>query len=318
MSLAFLTKIVAAFDFLAFFAFLFIDSGVNSFEKLKETAFKKLIPFSLGFMAPILLTSLYFLVTNNFKDFFSALLFSNVGYVGYANKLIIPQGLLYLKAILLAVFTLILYIKRKSIPRNILFVLVWLAFSLFNALFSQRPYTHYLLVVLPSFCLALCVIFAEKKRGVLGLIALSIVIIFISKNFNLNGRLLTYYVNLIDFCTGRKDVSGYQNFFDRNTSRDYELARYIRSHTNGSDGVFIWGNNAQIYKLSNKKPILRYTVAYHITNFKGAIEELDKAIETKKPKFIILMPNAAPYPLSLEKYEEKIDIQKAKIYEKVL
>ncbi len=317
LGLAFLTKTVAAFDFLAFSGFLFIFSSGFDISKIKQT-FKTLFPLALGFLTPIAGTFAYYFLTHNFKDFFQALLFSNVGYVGYANKLIIPQGFLILKSTLLGLFVLGLYIKRNTIPRNILFILIWLGFSLFNALFSQRPYTHYLLVLLPSFCLILGLIFSEKRRAILGFITLTIVLILITKNFNLNGRFLEYYTNFIAFSFGKKDVTSYQNFFDKNTARDYELARYIRTNTNENETILVWGNNAQIYKLSGKVPIFRYTVAYHITNFKGAILEMDQAVEKEEPKLIILMPNVAMYPLSLANYSEKIDIKGAKIYEKVL
>ena len=111
LSLAFLIKVVAIFDFLTFGSFLFVDPE----KSFKEKFTQKLIPFVLGFSIPVALTFAYFLATNNFKDFFNALLFSNVGYVGYGNKFIIPQGLLYLKAAALSSFIGFLCLKRNSI-----------------------------------------------------------------------------------------------------------------------------------------------------------------------------------------------------------
>lgn len=317
IGIAFLLKIVAVFDLLAFFSFIFIIN-VDSLKTLFKTITGCLMPISVGFAIPVLLTASYFAVTNIFKDFYSAILSSNVGYVGYGNELIIPQGFLILKSGVLGLFILTLYVKNKRIPKNVLFILTWLGFSLFNALFSQRPYTHYLLVLLPSFCLLLGIVLSGKKRTILGFITLSIVLIFIANNFNLRGRLLDYYVNFISFSIGTKSISDYQKFFDGNTPRDYEIARYIKLATKESETIFIWGNNAQVYKLSNKTPISRYVVAYHITNFKGATDEVNNAIQTKNPTLIIVMPNVGPYPFNLNNYSEKIDIQGAKFYEKIL
>lgn len=317
LGIAFLLKIVAVFDLLAFFSFIFIIN-VDSLKNFFKTIIKYLLPISVGFAVPIILTILYFLARDSFKDFYTAILSSNVGYVGYGNKLIIPQGFLILKSAILGLFILALYIKNKSISKNILFILTWLAFSLFNALFSQRPYTHYLLVLLPSFCLLLGIVLSGKKRVILGFITLTIVLIFIANNFNLRGRLLDYYVNYISFTTGSKSVSDYQKFFDGNTPRDYEIARYIKLNTKDNETIFIWGNNAQVYKLSNKIPPSRYVVAYHITNFKNALSEVDKAIQVKKPTLIIIMPNVSPYPFSLVNYNEKIELQGVKFYEKIL
>ena len=313
LSLAFLTKMVAVFDFFAFGSFLFVDPE----KSFREKFIQKLIPFVLGFSIPVLLVMSYFFVTNSFKDFLNAFLFSNVGYVGYANKFIIPQGLLYLKMVFVASFVFLLLLKRNSVPRSMIFVLIWFSFSLFNAFFSQRPYTHYLLILLPSFTLMIGLIISEKRFRLLvgGFLFVSFVIINI--NFKFHGKLLAYYSNLLAFCSDKQDLNSYQSFFDINTPKDYELARYIKSNTKSADSIFIWGNNAQLYKLTNKPPILRYTVAYHITNYPNAISEMDNAINTKKPKLIIIMPNVGSFPLALNNYNEKVNIRDVKIYEKV-
>jgi hypothetical protein len=313
LSTAFLTKIVAVFDFLAFSSFLFVDPEKSFKDKFKE----RLIPFALGFAIPVIATFIYFFATNNFKDFFDAFLFSNVVYVGYGNEFIIPQGLLYLKAFILFSFVGILFFKRKSVSRNFLFISIWFAFSLFNAFFSHRPYTHYLLVLLPSFALMIGAIIADKKERLLLIAFLIIGILAVHNTFKLNvKKVVPYYMNMVNFCGNKKDVASYQGFFDWNTPRDYELARYIKSNTNSEDRIFIWGNNAQLYKLSDKTPIMRYTVAYHITNYKTGISEMENAIKNKKPRLIIVMPNVPEFPLPLTGYEEKINLKDVLIYEK--
>ncbi|MBI4098131.1 MAG: glycosyltransferase family 39 protein [Candidatus Levybacteria bacterium] len=314
LSLAFLTKIVAIFDFFAFGSFLFVDPEKSFREKFSQ----RLIPFVLGFSVPIGLTFVYFLVTNNFKDFFNALLFSNVGYVGYGNKFIIPQGLLYLKALVLASFVTFLFIKRRSINKSTLFIVIWFAFSLFNTFFAQRPYTHYLLTLLPSFSLMIGLLFFAKKERFFILLFLLLSLFAVSNTFKIKAKFIPYYSNLIAFSNDKKGLNAYQSFFDGNTPRDYELARYIKANTAEQDSIFIWGNNAQVYKLSNKVPIMKYTVAYHITNYPTGVLEMENAINTKKPKLIIVMPNAPAFPLPLSNYNEKINIRNAQVYEKVL
>lgn len=312
ISLAFLTKIVAGFDFLAFGIFLFIASS----ENLKQTLVKRTIPFILGFCIPVILTASYFLITNNFKDFMNAFLIGNIGYVGLGNQFIIPQGLLYIKTVLLFVFIIFVYFKRKTISTNVLFISLWFAFSLFDVFFSQRPYTHYLIMIVPSFCLMIGLAIYEKKARISASAVIIISYLLINHSFNLKFEFFSYYSNLIAFCSGKKDISSYQSFFDKNTPRDYELAEYIKMHTGKNDFIYIWGNNAQLYKLSNKTPITRYTVAYHSTNFPSGIAEMKNAIKTKKPKLIIIMPNVPPFPADLSEYNEKINIKNATIYEK--
>jgi hypothetical protein len=312
LSLAFLTKIVAVFDFAAFTFFILIKPE----KDLREKVVNQAVPFVLGFSIPVLATMAYFFLTHNFKDFMDAFLFSNVGYVGYGNKLIIPQGLLYFKSALLLSLLGFLFWKKEKINLGVIFVAIWFAFSLFDSFFSQRPYTHYLIMLLPSFCLMVGSVIANKKERFYLLALLIAGIILINHSFNLNGKLVPYYKNFISFWAGKKDVNSYQSFFDGNTPRDYEIANYIKTVSKPEDKIFVWGNNAQIYKLADKTPIVRYTVAYHITGFPKGLSDMTYAISAKKPKYIVIMPNVPNFPLPLSNYNEKIDIHGTRIYEK--
>lgn len=314
LSFAFLTKVVAVFDFLAFSTFLFFDYEKNT----KEIIRKKLFPFVLGFIIPVLATIFYFLFNGSFKEFMDAFVLRNVSYVGHENEFFIPQGLLILKTFALALFLSFLYLRRKHISKNVLLIFVWFGFSLFNVYFSQRPYAHYLIVLLPSFCLMIAVVISEKKEKVLALISLVLALILIRQTFVLKfEKVIPYYSNLIFFCMDKKNLNDYQAFFDRRTPRDYLLANYIKSNTNENERVFIWGNNAQVYKLANQVPIFRYTVAYHTISFPNGISEMESAIETVRPKYVIIMPDVPSFPLSLSGYTEKINIEQMVIYEKI-
>lgn len=313
LSFAFLIKIVAIFDFAAFGFFIFITSLTD----FKTNLIYKISPFVLGFIIPIILTILYFFFTDNFKDFSDAFLVSNVGYVGINNSFIIPQGFLIIKVILLAIFLLFIFWKRDRFNKSLLFILIWFAFSLFSAFFSQRPYTHYLIMLLPSFCLMIGAIIEYKKERLALFTYLLIVFMAITFVFDFKGELYKYYENFGLYLINKKDTKSYQTFFDKKTPRDYEIATYIKSNTTDDEKVFIWGDNPMIYKIAKKTPILRYTAAYHITFFPTGISEMEKAIEEQKPKLIVIMPNANIFPLALDGYSKKMEIQGAKIYEKI-
>jgi len=314
LSFAFLIKIVAVFDFMAFGFFIFIIS----LTEFKNNLIYKLTPFVLGFIIPILSTIIYFFLAGNFKDFSDAFLVSNVGYVGINNSFIIPQGFLIIKASLLAIFLLFIFWKKNKFDKSILFILIWFAFSLFNAFFSQRPYTHYLIMLLPAICLMLGAIIEYKKERLALFSYLLIAFLAVTFVFDFKGELFKYYENFGLFLLNKKDTKSYQAFFDKNTPRDYEIAMYIKTNTTNEEKVFIWGDNAMVYKLADKTPILRYTVAYHITFYSTGFEEMKKALKEQKPKLIVIMPNASKFPLALDGYDEKIDIKGAKIYEKIL
>ncbi len=322
IGISFLLKIVAVFDFAAFFVFLFFANysenllGIFKLKNIKKEI-KNLLSFSVGFLLPIISVFLFFLLNGALSDFLTAILFSNIGYVGYGNKFIIPQGFLILKLIILFSFLLFIFLKRKSFGNYFTFSAIWFGFSIFNAYFSQRPYTHYVLVLLPVFCL-LIGFFALNRNisKIAGILVLS-TFIMIVMSFNLYFKTFYYYQNFLSFLSGTKSVKQYQVFFDRNTPNDYEIANYLNMNLKKDDNIFIWGNNAQVYKLTDKLPPGKYTVAYHIENYKDGISNTKKGLEISKPKFIILMPNASSFPFVLSNYINKINLNGINIYEKI-
>lgn len=321
LGVSFLFKIVALFDFAAFSVFLFminfkVPAQKITFGKKITQVFTLLLPFIIGFVIPILVTSLFFLGPP-FKYFIQATFTQNVGYVGYGNKLIIPQGFLILKLLALLGFNFYLFTRREKFSKSALFILVWFSFSLFSAFFSQRPYTHYLLVLLPSICLFIGLISWEKKYKLQFTVLLAVSLFLIFTSFNLYGKTPFYYQNFISFILGSKTVAEYRGFFDRRTVVDYEIAQYIKAKTTAEDNIFIWGNNAQVYKLADKLPPGRYTVAYHMTAYKDGLSSTQEALEVTKPKFIIIMPNVSTIPFSLYRYGNAMQIEKVLIYERV-
>lgn len=310
LSVAFLFKIVAIFDFAAFLLFLaFIDNNILLDLKSRKltSSTKRIVTFILGFLLPTALVTTYFVVNGAFTDFLRAAFFANISYVDYGNRLFISQGLLFLKLIILAIFSLLIFSKRKILKKEHVFILLWFGFSLFNAFFSQRPYTHYLLVLLPSMCaLVGLTMEGNVRRNALSLLGLSMLLILI--NFGYYGKTLFYYQNFLSFMQGNKNIYNYYKFFDRRTITDYELGTYIRNNTSDNDSVFIWGNNAQVYTLTKKLPPGRYAVAYHITSTKDGIKETQEDLNRVKPKLIIVMPYMKSFPFQVSNYSQKIII----------
>jgi len=321
LGISFLFKIVAVFDFAAFFVFLFFwkfDKFSNLLnKKFWVTQIKNLSTFAAGFLSPILFVSLVFVLHGAFADFIKATFFSNIGYVGYGNKFIIPQGFLILKLGLLAIFVLLIFWKRKKFGPFATLTLLWLGFSLFNAFFSQRPYTHYVLVLLPSFVLLLGLALDNVKYKSFYSLVFLVTFILAATNFWYFGKTIFYYQNFMSFISSQKSISNYEKFFDNSTPRDYEIADYINARTNAKDNLFIWGNNAQVYKLTNKLPPAKYAVAYHISSYKDGVSITNKGLTKTKPKFIVVMPNVSMYPFSLKGYLLRISLNGALIYEKV-
>lgn len=325
LGIAFLLKIVAVFDFIAFFIFMVLTSMKRL--RLNKHLFKILVvksvqlsPYIVGFFLPIFCTFLYFTFRGTLPAFIESAFFGNVDYVSYGNTFIIPQGLLLIKLFVFVCALLIIVFNSYKLSKPLLFISLWIVFALFSAFFSQRPYTHYLLVLLPSFVLlagSVSVIHKQYAKIMVSLVLLSIVLIAL-RYFNVYGvtKTLQYYQNTIQFLSGQKSVADYQAFFDPETPRDYELVSYINNHTDPSDEIFIWGDSPQIYALTKKLPPGKYTVAYHITEHPGAVEETQAAIDKVQPKFIITLSEAPPLPFYLPAYTGSYGIKGAAIYER--
>lgn len=319
---SFLFKIVAIFDFGAFLLFLYIldfpdKLSVQNLINHLKNKFSQILIFTIAFFLPFFITIVYFLINQSLLLYLNSMFFSNINYVGFGNKFLIPQGLLYLKVFLLAVALLLIFLFRKNLKfPAYLFITSWFAFSFFNAFFSQRPYPHYALVLVPSFCLLLGSIFLYKRLSKI-LATIFIVSIFIASNyFSLYEKKLEYYLNFANFVFDDKSNVKYQSFFDGNTPRDYKISSFIKSNATTSDNIFIWGNNAQLYKLTHKLPPGKYTTLYHIVQYEDGISNTKLGLGEKKPKFIILMSLRSPYPFSLYNYRERINIEGARIYER--
>ncbi len=325
LSISFLTKTVAVFDFISFFIILI---GIRYFEKLPLNInkfypeIKKIILadskeriFILSFLMPLILTFAYFIFTGTFADFWKASFSENVSYVGYGNYFIIPMGFMILKIIFLILAIFVIFLFRKKLTKIGFIIFIWTAISLFDAFFSNRPYTHYLLVFLPSIAIFLGYAFENRRLLIITILSLSLVYLIVSSNFKFYNRIIPYYQNYISYIKGG-DIEKYQTFFDPHTPRDYHVADFIKTHLKKDENIFLWGDSAQIYALSGKLPPGRYTVMYHITSYPNAIDETISAVEKSDPRFIIQTKDNPEISNFLKGYQFKYKIDDAIIYER--
>lgn len=313
LGLAFLIKIVAIFDLGAFLIFYFIVN-LDSFKK----EVRRLSKILIGFLLPIFLVIIYFFSNGAFADFIKATFTNNISYVGYGNKIGALPILLLIKLAILIIFLVFIFIKRKLLNPNAIFILIWFAFSLFNAFFSQRPYTHYLLVLISSFSLMIGLVLYSRQYRIRFFLSFIIGIYLITKIFGIPnfGKSIYYYKNFITYASGQKTVISYQSFFDKKTPYDYEITNYIKPKVNSNDTIFVWGNNAQLYQLTGTVAPTKYVVAYHITNYNDGFTSAYDGIKSAKPKFIVIMRyNESSFSIPIG-YIFKIEIANAKIYER--
>lgn len=331
LGIAFLLKIVAMFDLAAFSLFLIVSDLSGRKQTQKETFIKAFTSFinqalssifSLlcGFLIPIAAMFLYFTLKGTLQPFMESVFLNNVGYVGYANHFIIPQGLLILKLLLFIIALFVIIWKRNRVTQPALFISLWFVCTVFSAFFSQREYLHYILVMLPTSCLLLGMLVTIKSLRVkmLGGILFLGLAYAAMNHFHVYGFMKTaqYYENAGAFLWGGKSVNAYQAFFDPETPRDYELVAYINTRISKEDEIFLWGDSPQIYYMAKKLPPNKYTVSYHILQDPSGVVDTQAAIDKIKPKFIITLSEAPQLPFHLPQYVGKYGIKGSTIYER--
>lgn len=312
LAFAFATKVVAVFDFAAFLFFLILANHSHG----KITISKHLFYFFLSFVSIMTIFACYFIVNGAFQEYLSSVFFQNISYVGEQNRLIFPLGILLIKTVILFILVATLFLNKKRLSKQTIFIYLWTIFSLYNAFFSERAYTHYMLVALPAFALLVGHFFDKARTRVLdGLIIIGISIVAYYY-FQIYYKTFSYYQNYIQLITNNKNIVAYESFFDSNTPRDYDIANFITMNVKSDERVFLWSDSAQIYALSHKLPIGKYVVAYHITFYKNADIITKKQIEEMQPKFIIQTVEDPLVNDLLSSYQLKYIMEGAKIYER--
>ncbi len=321
LGIGFLIKTVAIFDYLTLVVFLLLstfpkkiklDEIMNYFKSKKKIFFI----FSTAFCIALFLSFLFFLFHHALEEYIFSVFLGNINYVGTQNT----TNIFLFKIILLFSFLVFIYIKRNKINKALLFSSLWFFFSLFNIFFTQRPYPHYILMLLPSFCLLSGNLFLKKgsyKYSIILILFLcSLLIITFFKPWGID-KTFGYYKNYVSYLSGNISYDEYINFFDKRMMRDYKVINYLKREGGKYDSYFFWGNNAQVYYLLNKLPPGKYTTAYHLLNTDDTSKEITNTISQKKPTFIVTFPEIPPLPYSMYNYKEKIIINGAKIYERI-
>lgn len=286
-SLGFLFKIPIAFDFIGFVLAMFIFKQKNLKKSLVVFKDKKIYLAVLGFIAPIFLSLVYYTGQGAFTPYFRSALLQNVGYLSSWGG---SNAGLYWRGLILLFVTVWIYHWRQKLGPNFLLYSLMTAFGLYGVFLSQRPYPHYLIEIAPWAALLFTVLLSQRKKAQL-VVFLTLVFLGVlgCKKYQFWWYPhLPYYHSFLKFATGKMSKNEFFSEFGGKVLNDYSVAKYIKTRTQEKDPVFIWGDGACIYALSQRLPPGRYTVNYHIYDFDGFKETL-KAIEKKPPKVMVIL-----------------------------
>lgn len=278
-ALGFLFKVPGAFDFGAIGLFLLII----------KTPVNKIVKLILGFIGPIALTIIYYAIAGGLEPYVRSALLQNIGYLsswggsqsGLGNRTIILAGCLGLTWLL---------IKKSKLSHEAGLIIIWFLMALFGALLSGRPYPHYLIQpAVPGAILIGWFWWTKNKILKITIVGLTIVTTLAYIQINFWGYpIFSYYKNFSDYILQKKSIDNYHNFFDNKVNQTYAISAYLKLTTFPTDRIFIWGDEPGIYALSQRLPVGRYTVAYHVVDFNGYQETMAFWSKTP-PKVVIVM-----------------------------
>lgn len=312
ISLAFLIKVPAIFDFLGI---LFAWCVIFIKEHYKGLSIGKIIFKLLTSLCPILATfllvfigiNIYFFTQNALVDFYTAVFFQNSSYVAIdSGPLSNITNPLFIKGFVLLVSSAILMglFFYNKIRKDLLMLILWFCFSLYGALLSNRAYMHYLLQIVPPTIILLTYLFITYKRNWMLIIPTMVILSLLHGQFK-NAFFLSpqsYYQNWFDYISERKSWSSYVTYFDYRTLNSYKIAAFISENTQPSDQIFVWADASFVYVLSQRPPATKFIQAHHLStidpkNYDLIIRDLADA----RVKYILI---SKPIKFEFPKLEE--------------
>ena len=318
-----LFKIPAAFDAPVIVFYWLITTGFGNWKKI----LKNTLILVAGFIAPLLVTLVWYFFKGALPEYIRAAFMQNVGYLSsfrpgdVQKSFLVRNAPLLIRGLVVLAGSFILFVFRKKLSDKFTLFSLWTLFALFAIALSERPYPHYIIQAVAPISFLLAAFFTEKSlEQSLAVIPLALAFFVpVYYKFWLYPT-TSYYLHFINFAVHKETKTEYFNGFSPNTNRNYEIAQFLVTSSKTSDRVFMWGpDSAAVYALSKRLPPIKYVVDYHILDYSTKAQEA-KNIAAKSPKFIILTSDNAYLelkPLIKQKYILVNTIGNANIYSRV-
>lgn len=250
----------------------------------------KIVSLIIGFILPIAATIVYYYSVSAGQPYVQTALLQNVGYLSswQASSQPFYQSGLFIRAAITLILIFLIYFNRHRFDKKFGLIVCWFVGALFGALLSGRPYPHYLIEILPPIVFLLTYRLI-KKNHLTSIFSSLLIFLTIFSLFYYNFwyyKSLPYYKNFIQYSLGKIDKQTFYRFWGDSVITNYQVAKYVQDRTQPDQLIFVWGTQPAIYAISNRLPVGRYTVSYHIADFDGYIDTITK-LKTTLPKFII-------------------------------
>lgn len=297
---AWLFKIPVVFDMMAIGLYFFLFKKKSLKEGVLSLFSLSFVGYALAFVAPLLLSFVYYYLKGTGPDYLATVLTVNLGYVSsWATSTYtfnpFRSGLV-VRGVILVLFTLGLYIVRKRLDSKFVLATLWLAYALFGALLSARPYPHYLQEMTAPFALFVPFLFLTEK--LLGWLVIGVVVgagVLVQKQINFWGYpTISVYKTYWEYVSRQITWDEYLTRFD-NAERNYKIAKYLNERLQEDDQIYIWGTDPTVYNLTSRLPSGgKYIVSFHVRDLKMYDYTIEN-LEQNAPKYILITPGSGEF-----------------------
>lgn len=279
-SLCFLTKQNSVFLGFSSLILLGIDSFLIEKKKFLKSFMEKSILYSIGFLTPVILFTLYFFLQNGLSDFlYYTVVFVLGPYRNFEPYLMHGDGIFILAAYLAIIIAFLVKTFRDkstlSTPQKLL--LPFLALSLFPSLLpsylSYRALTSFPLIAI---CVGYIIPFSINKKGlynfVLFFTSFAIFVILISRYIGSYSQ----FINDTGFVFGAyiKDYG----------KPELQVVDWLQKNTSANEKIMDYADEI-IYLLSNRLPANKYV--YPFSYFLKPYDKTFSVFLNNPPKIVI-------------------------------
>lgn len=301
LGLGWLYKIPVAADSAAVGLFFLVFKQETLKASVKALFSPTMLTYVAAFVTPLALTFGYYFLKGHGQAYLDTVLTMNLGYVSsWATSAYTFNPLksgLVVRGIILAGFTLALYLARKKLDKSLCLALLWGGFALFGALLSARPYPHYLQEPVVPFALLLPYLFvAETTISWILIGFLALLVILTQKQIKFWGYpTVSVYQTAWEYATGQIKFDQYINRFD-NAKRNYAIADYLNERLAETSQIYVWGSDPTVYNLTDRLPMGgKYIVSFHVHDLKKEDYVIGE-LKQKMPKYIVVLPGSEDFP----------------------
>lgn len=318
-----LFKIPVAFDMVGIGLFFFVFNKASVKAGIKGIFSWSFLSYALAFVMPLLLTFAYYYAKGTGPDYLATVLTVNLGYVSSWSTSTYTfnpfKSGLFVRAIILFVFSAIVYILRSKLDKRFLLAVLWVAFALFGALLSARPYPHYLQELSAPLALLIPMVFVIENVFSWAVLAGVIVAGGLVQNQIKFWAYptLSVYKTYFEYELGKIGWDEYLSRFD-NATRNYQVSKYLNERLMPEDKIYVWGTDPTIYNLTKKLPTGgKYIVSFHVRDLNKYEYTINNLLEVM-PKYIVILPGTTEFPelttLIDHKYVQVKSIENVEIY----